>query len=215
MIITVSGLIGSGKDTIADYLISKYNFKRMSYASSLKDAVAAIFHWDREMLEGSTIESREQRENIDQWWAERLNIPHLTPRWVLQNFGTEVCRKHLHDDIWIASVEKRLLHTSHDVVISDCRFPNELSSMKRLGAKSIRVERGSRPNWYHHAVAVNLSIEIPGKKDYAKEISLERLKQWNVHPSEYSGVGLDYDYTIDNNGTLEELYQKVDSIINP
>ena len=81
-IISISGLIGSGKDTIAEYLINNHGFKKDSFAATLKDAVAAMFGWDRAMLEGATPETRALREQVDQWWANRLGIPHLTPRWV-------------------------------------------------------------------------------------------------------------------------------------
>jgi len=53
MILGVTGLIGSGKDTIADYLVTTHGFKRVSFAASLKDAVSTVFGWDREMLEGT------------------------------------------------------------------------------------------------------------------------------------------------------------------
>ena len=93
MIIGVCGFIGSGKDTIADYLVNFHEFRRESFASTLKDAVAAVFGWDRTLLEGRTKEAREWREQVDPWWAARLDMPTLTPRWVLQYWGTEVCRK--------------------------------------------------------------------------------------------------------------------------
>jgi len=109
MIIGICGFIGSGKDTIADYLVNFHEFRRDSYAGTLKDAVAAVFNWDRELLEGRTKEARAWREQVDPWWAERLNMPDLTPRLALQLWGTEVCRKGFHDDIWIASVENKLL----------------------------------------------------------------------------------------------------------
>ena len=54
MIIGVCGFIGSGKDTVADYLQNFHEFRRESFASTLKDAVAAVFGWDRTMLEGRT-----------------------------------------------------------------------------------------------------------------------------------------------------------------
>lgn len=209
MIIGITGRIGSGKDTIAEYLIANYGYQRMSYASTLKDAVAAIFHWDREMLEGSTKESREIREQVDEWWAKRLDMPHLTPRWVLQYFGTDVCRKAFHDDIWIASLENKLTKMGNNVVISDCRFPNELSSLKRLGATTIRVERGQKPQWYLDALIVSKGENHPM---YSRAIQI--LKENGIHASEYSSVGLEYDYEIDNKHTLEDLYCKVDSIIN-
>ena len=69
MIIGIAGFQGSGKDTIADYLQNIYGFKRDSFASTLKDAVAAVFGWNRELLEGRTTESRQWRETVDPWWA--------------------------------------------------------------------------------------------------------------------------------------------------
>lgn len=204
MIVGVAGFIGSGKDTIADYLITFKGFKRMSYAGPLKDAVAAIFNWDRELLEGTTHYSREWRDTVDAWWAERLNIPHLTPRFVLQQWGTEVGRRAFHDDIWIASVENKLRIVKDNIVISDCRFPNELKSIKNAGGITIRVNRGLNPEWYDAAVQYN-----KGNK-HAKAI----LDEYNIHASEYSSVGLNYDYYIDNSGTVDDLHRKIDSIIN-
>jgi hypothetical protein len=74
MIIGICGLIGSGKDTAADYLVNLHHFRRESFANTLKDAVAQVFGWDRTMLEGRTKHSREWREQVDPWWAERLNM---------------------------------------------------------------------------------------------------------------------------------------------
>ena len=56
MLVGVVGLIGSGKDTVSERLVQKHNFKKDSFAKSLKDAVANIFNWDRELLEGDTKE---------------------------------------------------------------------------------------------------------------------------------------------------------------
>lgn len=209
MIVGIAGFIGSGKDTIADYLIRFKGFRRMSYAEPLKDAVSAIFGWDRELLEGNTKYSREWRDQIDGWWANRLDINHLTPRWVLQQWGTEVGRRAFHDDIWIASIENKLRVTKDNIVISDCRFPNELKSIKNAGGITIRVSRGPNPTWYNAAVDFNKGFYTAGYEN-AKRV----LEENNVHASEYSSVGLDYDFYIDNSGSVDDLHRQIESIIN-
>lgn len=209
MIIGIAGFIGSGKDTIADYLIRFKGFRRMSYAEPLKDAISSIFGWDRELLEGNTKYSREWRDELDPWWSERLDIKHLTPRWVLQQWGTEVGRRAFHDDIWIASIENKLRNTKDNIVISDCRFPNEIKSIKKMNGITIRVRRGENPPWYDAAIIYNKGYYSKGYKD-----ALALLEKYDVHASEYSSVGLEYDHYIDNSGTVDDLHRKIDSIIN-
>ena len=209
MIIGICGFIGSGKDTIADYLVNLHHFRRESFASTLKDAVSQVFGWDRTMLEGRTKQAREWRERVDPWWAERLNMPHLTPRWILQYWGTEVCRAGFHDDIWIASLENKLRHSQDDVVISDCRFPNEIRAIKRAGGQVIRVVRGPEPIWYDAAVSVNLGPD----RNASWALSLQKLEKLGIHASETAWVGTKFDAVLDNNGTLDDLYQQVKGLV--
>jgi len=204
MIIGICGFIGSGKDTIADYLVNFHEFRRESFANTLKDAVSSVFGWDRILLEGRTKEAREWREQVDTWWAERLDMPTLTPRWVLQYWGTEVCRKAFHDDIWIASLENKLRNSKDDVVISDCRFPNEIHSIKAAGGKIIWVKRGELPVWYDLAIAANKGHNW----------AVQDLKMQKIHASETAWVGTKFDHVIDNNGTIDDLYNQARSIIS-
>ena len=208
MILGVTGQIGSGKDTIADYLCTFHGFQRLSFAASLKDAVASVFGWDREMLEGTTNSSREWREQRDEWWSNRLGM-HITPRWVLQYWGTDVCRNGFHQDIWVASVENKLRNAKDNIVITDCRFINEVEAIKNAGGITCRVERGPRPDWYNDAVNAN-----KGPTHIGWSMGKEKLSRLKVHASEYSSVGLDYDYYIDNNGSIDDLHKQVESIIN-
>lgn len=195
MIISLSGLISSGKDTVAEMLVEQHGFKRDSFAGTLKDAVAVIFGWDREVLEGKTPAAREQREQIDQWWAARLNNPELSPRWILQHFGTEVCRNNLHTDIWVASLENKLRSLSNEnIVISDARFTNELCMLKNAGAKMVCVSRGPKPAWWNTASAV-----------YVDPLALAFMENSGIHRSEWEWAGYNFDVQIDNNGTLDDL----------
>jgi hypothetical protein len=205
MIIGVCGLIGAGKDTIADYLVNIHQFRRESFANTLKDAVSAVFGWDRELLEGRTRQSREWREQVDPWWSDRLGMPNLTPRWVLQYWGTEVVRKSFHDDTWIASLENKLRQSRDDVVISDCRFPNEIAAIKRAGGIVIRVRRGNEPTWYAVAQVANQHPQ--------PNASTEILKELGIHASETAWVGTQFDAVLDNNSTMDHLYRQINDLV--
>lgn len=198
MIIGLVGLIGSGKNTVADYLSQKYKFKQYSLASSLKDAVASTFNWDRTMLDGLTDSDRQWRDTVDAWWSKRLGIPDLTPRYVLQNFGTDIIRNQFHQDIWIASLQHRLTNVDHNVVVTDCRFKNEIESIQNIGGTFIKIKRDSDPEW------MNIASNNP------EQIS---EKYPNIHISEYGWVGIPFDYTVNNSGTLSDLYLQIDKIL--
>ena len=201
-IIGICGFIGSGKDTVADYLVNQYHFRRDSFANSLKDAVSAVFGWDRELLEGRTTAARDWREQTDAWWSDKLGMP-ITPRWVLQQWGTEVCRKSFHNDIWIVSLENRLRQSTDNIVISDCRFPNEVKAIKNAGGKVIWIQRGALPVWYDIAVAAN-------NNDF---VAQQQLAEFKVHASETAWVGTEFDAIVDNNSSLAQLYGQIDKLV--
>lgn len=208
MIVGFVGFIGSGKDTAADYLVNFHGFRRDSFANTLKDAVAAVFGWDRTLLEGRTKEAREWREQVDPWWAERLNKPNLTPRWILQYWGTEVCRQGFHDDIWIASLENKMRKTKDNIVISDVRFPNEIKAIHNAGGLVVRVKRGTDPEWYQDAVNMNA-----GPQNMSWAISKMRMEQRKIHASETAWVGGNIDRVISNDSTIDDLFGELKNLV--
>ena len=209
MIVGLVGFIGSGKDTAADYLVNFHEFRRESFANTLKDAVAHVFGWDRTMLEGRTKQAREWREQVDTWWAARLGMPDLTPRWILQYWGTDVCRKGFNDDIWIASLENKLRTATDNIVISDCRFPNEIASIRAQGGKILWVQRGPLPEWYDAAESFNRGQN--GNMNWA--LSRAKLEKLKIHASETAWVGSQFDAVVDNNSTVDRLHENIRSLV--
>jgi hypothetical protein len=184
MIIGLVGFIGAGKGTVRDILVREHGYHGFAFADALKDAVATIFTWPRGLLEGDSNASRAFRERVDPWWSHKLGY-EVTPRLILQKMGTEACRHGIADNIWIAALEKRI-HGYEDVVISDCRFPNELDFVRSAGGVIVRVKRGEEP-------------------------SLE--EQMKMHISETAWNSVVPDYVIDNDGTLQELKDKIKLVL--
>tara|TARA_B100000900_G_scaffold399972_1_gene403114 strand:+ start:66 stop:716 length:651 start_codon:yes stop_codon:yes gene_type:complete len=192
MLIGIVGLISSGKDTVSDRLVEKHGYIKDSFAKSLKDAVASMFNWERSMLEGDTESSRHWREQPDKFWSEKFGKP-ITPRWVLQYFGTEVMRGQMYDAIWVDSCIGR--YKGLKTVIADTRFPNEVKTIREHGGKIIRVKRGQDPDWFTSYVEGN-------------------IMPTGVHSSEYAWAKCEVDHVIKNDSNLEDLYKQVDHLVS-
>lgn len=207
MIIGLLGYIGSGKGTVASQLVNEYNFRQDSFASSLKDACSMIFDWPRHMLEGDTTESREWRELVDPWWAEKLQMPSFSPRLALQLIGTDVLRKGFNEDIWFLTLQNRIRkNPDQHVVISDVRFPNEVAFIKEAGGILVQVNRGPTPVWYETAILANRGNSI------ARDVMTKSYP--SAHFSEWAWAGSKVDYEISNNDTLESLQENVRETIS-
>ena len=121
-----------------------------------------------------------------------------------------MCRRAFHDDIWIASLENKLRTSKDNVVISDCRFPNEIKSIKNAGGIVIRVVRGPEPEWYDAAVSVNRGPN--GNITWAT--SKRILEHAKVHASETAWIGTKFDAVIDNNADgLDNLYSQIKDLV--
>jgi len=190
MIIGVCGLIGSGKGTVADMLVAEHGFVKVSFADKLKDAVSEMFDWSRDMVEGDTNESREWREKVDEFWTKETGR-QITPRLVLQEFGTECMRQGFYDGIWVSLVKKRILdNPTTNFVVPDTRFPNEIKMIQELGGNVWWVRRGQLPGWF-----VDYRISAVEPRD--------------IHSSEWAWGRTDFDQIIDNNETVSELRNRV------
>jgi hypothetical protein len=118
--------------------------------------------------------------------------------------GTDVLRKHFHDDIWIASLENKL-HNAHDqnIVISDSRFVNELKLLAKAGAMTVRVKRGPNPEWWNIASDTMIA-------DFDRTM---RMKDFNIHHSEWDWANYKFDVVISNDKSLLDLALQVDHLL--
>ena len=196
MIIGICGLIGSGKGTVADILVEHHNFKKLSFADKLKDGVSAVFGWDRQMLEGDNDESRKWREEKDRFWSKETGKT-ITPRLILQLFGTDCMRNGYFDGIWVSLVKQKIIdNPDTNWVIPDVRFPNEVKMIQNAQGEVWQVRRGDLPVWF---------ID---KRDNGVEPT-------DVHASEWAWIDRDesFEQIIQNDDSLEELLKKIEIIV--
>ena len=191
MIIGLCGAQGSGKDTVANILVTKYGFVRLSFADALKDVVAILFSWPRHMLEGDTPESRAWRLAPDAEWSLKTGIPGFNPRKALQMVGTDLIRDRIYINLWTDIVKNRIAmivtaNPKAKIVVTDCRFTNEVAAVKKFpGARLVRIVRPECEPLSSHS-----------------------------HLSETVDLSESVDITLDNNSTIEALKTSVEMIIN-
>jgi len=192
-LILLSGKKRTGKDTVADYLVKQYNFESRAFANKLRGYAYQFLHYFLDYEGAPQVVYNDTLKDIPITNKCGLEIQFkneaLTPRKLLQYLGTDVFRDNFDSDFWVNKVITSL--QNHDFVnnfvITDCRFPNEIDKVK-----------DELENFYNIT-----SIRIH--------------RNTGLHDTHLSETALDdytdFDYVIENNGTLEELYQKVDRIL--
>jgi hypothetical protein len=182
VIIGVSGKAGSGKDTIAKYLHDEYGFATLAFADPMKAFCAELFDWSYDQLWGPS----ELREQVDQKWG-------FSPRKALQLLGTEWGRA-LDENMWVKigleKAKQKIKDGYPGVVITDCRFKNEIGQVKAAGGSLLRVVRSSNTG---------------GSSGVAGHAS-ER-EQDSIQESEFSAV-------IRNEGTIEDLHRRIEDFLD-
>jgi len=178
MLIGLCGKAGSGKDTIADYLVAKYGFKKISLADPIKRLVKDVF-----VLDDLTVYDRVEREKPLKNWS------NWTVRKLLQFIGTELFREQIDDEVWVKSLWYKIQNDkSSNYVTADIRFPNEYNFF---------VEQSKNGNKFFCIKVIRDGCD--GKVGLLNHASEAYDLKGNIE--------------IQNNGTKEELYKKVDEYI--
>lgn len=204
-VVGLMGRCGVGKNTTAEVLV-RHGFREISFAGRLKDVTAALFGWDRTMLEGNTCEARNQRECVDLYWSECLDLPDFSPRRALQLVGTDVLRRHFRDDLWILATGRDIYQALDDpsvagVVVTDVRFPNEARFLRdKFSAILGRVYRDENEcSWLDDGMAASRG----------ESAAAARLSALGVHESEWKWMALNSDVAFFNSDALPRaVFQK-------
>lgn len=182
MLIGVLGRKGSGKDTVSDYVIKKFNFEKMTLAEPLKNACMELFNFSDEQLYGNL------KETIDPQWG-------VSPRKVLQWLGTDVFRNRIGElnpnignNFWVNLLRVRYIQRVNKnknikIIVSDVRYQNEIDMIHQFGGCVIKLTRPS-------------------------------INNTDAHESEKNIDNLKGDIDIMNDGTLDELYKRVEEIFS-
>lgn len=204
-VVAFTGSKGAGKDTCANYLASKTTSIKMSFADALKDVLASVFNWSRETLQGETPEARLTRDATDVFWSSFFNKEY-NMRMAMTDVGT-MFRTYIHPDIWVTSVRRKIesvINSYQTIIISDARYANELNMARAFNAYIIEVQPAVLPEYYNDAILLNTGKML--ESDFVS-------KYPDIHDSEYKWIGINSpDAVIVNNGTIEELYAKLDNL---
>lgn len=200
-VIGIGGLLTSGKDTVADYLVEKHGWVKMGMSDPLNQALLTInpyvqvdTHISHPIMRMVLVNPGFYRydELVERLgYVEAKKIPEV--RRLLQVLGTEVGRKMMGEGVWVgiaADNIKALLDQDKNVILTGVRYPNELELIRWLYRRS----------GYH---AELWWVDRPGLAVAAS----------GGHSSETSVQAGDFDRVIPNNGTIEQLYAVVDYIL--
>jgi hypothetical protein len=207
MIIGVNGRINSGKDTVGK--IIQYLLCKNVGDVSIEEILDSNEH-DWWLEEQSGFEIKKFANKLKQiasilcgvplkYWENQdfknEKMPEdwgvMTYREFLQRLGTDVIRDGLDSNVWVNALfsdykpQKLSEYNPSRWIITDMRFPNEMKAVKERKGITIRVSR--------------TGIHTPKVED--------------LHPSETSLDDAEFNYHIDNSGTIEDLVEKVKEIL--
>ena len=175
-IIAICGTKRSGKDVLANHIVNKYGYTKLSFAEPLKELVKQLFNFSDEQV-GLINGNNDEKDTIDERWG-------LSPRKALQFIGTEVLQHKIQELIpnigrdYFANILLSKIEDNKTYVISDLRFIHEYEKIKHLDIDIIKVIRPSitngigEQNFEQHLSEVE-NLYIPCNKEIINDGTLE------------------------------------------
>lgn len=148
-LIAMCGAIGSGKDTVANYLQEQHGFTIVSFAEPLKRIAMSVYGLEYRHVFGTQIDKNEVIQSV----LDADGRPRTT-REILEWLGTEGFRT-IDPNTWVKLGMRtacKIMGEGGRVVISDTRFFNEFEAVKNCGGEIWKVEKtgcGAEPSTGH------------------------------------------------------------------
>jgi len=226
-VIGLAAQMQNGKDIAADYLKKKLpsvfgeDYTRTAFAASVKRVYSETFDVPLSFIEE---------------WKVKSECPpgfDMNVRQGLQFIG-DGFRK-IQANIWIELVFR---NRTDNLILSDARYINELKKIKSLGGITILVWRPGFENDDPNGSEAQIKPVVDWFKDRYKTTGAEgavnkpadeltgdwssgppgRVRYWNrtTDPRATPPEGCEQvDLFLVNNGTKEDLYQKIDTLVVP
>jgi hypothetical protein len=176
MLVGVAGLAGSGKDTVADILVSKYGFCRVSFADPLKRYAMEVYDFTEEQLWGPS----ENRNAPDKRYMRGWKLPEcgcVCSKWHWYN---EKQRAFMVDEILDLCDQHNLTWWKSRVLFphdDDGAAPEPEYLTPRLALQLLGTEWGRKcydNTWVDYAIRVARKITEEGL-GYSPVTGLNRL----------------------------------------
>ena len=209
------GNAGAGKDEAAKQLVQYHNFVPLAFSDPLKRFLADTFDWTEEQLWGPSENRAKEDPRYVRTHLEPSTPRFLTPRHALQQLGDSFGRNQCCTNTWVTyamRVSKKIESGDYhydrvkgllkygspgcpilvgesrkDIVITDLRYKNEAEAVRAAGGMLVRCKR-----W------------VP------------KIKVTPTHASENDLLDFhddDFDWILRNKGTVQELWNQVDSMV--
>lgn len=138
--IGLAGKRGSGKDTVAAYLVERYGYTRVAFADRVRDAALALDPYVAVDTEGQPVRLSHM---VDvQGWNQAKQ--HEEVRRVLQRIGDEAGRQIHGPYTWINQALEKIKDIDGPIVFSDVRYPNEIDELRKLGFVIVQIFRPAK-----------------------------------------------------------------------
>lgn len=186
--------------------------------------------WEVKKFAGKlkTIASLLSGANIEDFEDQEFKKGRMTADWgmtyreFLQKLGTEAMRDGLHENVWVNAlfadykaierVPEKRMSIMPNWIVTDMRFPNEMEEIEERGGITIRVVREHDIKVQRSGNSDDYVIEKFDKTN-PKHVALKLAESSRLHPSETALDDAEFHYTIENDGTLEELIEKVKRLL--